>query len=181
MIHKRHRSVAEEVVRNLHDSRADCVNLWAVASDAHHLDEVRAPRAVLEVFVSSLFLRHAPSGCCCCVASSLSFRFCRCGRPFDSRGHHRAVCAQAGVLGRRGCLVCCSVCPFSFDLTCCGLHFFLLLRKKSVRCMGGLFGSRKVGQSTKIGQSRFGQSRSSPPLVKDGFFFRRAGSVMRTK
>ena len=28
--------------------------------------------------------------------------FCRCGRPLDSRGHHRAACAQAGVLGRRG-------------------------------------------------------------------------------
>ena len=29
-------------------------------------------------------------------------RFCRCGRPLDSRGHHRAACARAGVLGRRG-------------------------------------------------------------------------------
>ena len=28
--------------------------------------------------------------------------FCQCGRPLDSRGHHRAVCAQVGVLGRRG-------------------------------------------------------------------------------
>ena len=36
MIHKRHRSVAEEVVRNLHNPRADCVNLWAAASAAHH-------------------------------------------------------------------------------------------------------------------------------------------------
>ena len=41
MIYKRHRSVAEEVVRNLHNPRADCVNLWAVASAAHHLDGVR--------------------------------------------------------------------------------------------------------------------------------------------
>ena len=32
----------------------------------------------------------------------LSARFCRCGRPLDSRGHHRAACARAGVLGRRG-------------------------------------------------------------------------------
>ena len=31
----------------------------------------------------------------------LSARFCRCGRPLDFRGHHRAVCARAGVLGRR--------------------------------------------------------------------------------
>ena len=31
-----------------------------------------------------------------------SSRFCRCGRPLDSSGHHRAACAQAGVLGRRG-------------------------------------------------------------------------------
>ena len=27
---------------------------------------------------------------------------CRCGRPLDSRGHHRAACLLAGVLGRRG-------------------------------------------------------------------------------
>ena len=26
---------------------------------------------------------------------------CRCGRPFDSRGHHRAACPFAGVLRRR--------------------------------------------------------------------------------
>ena len=32
----------------------------------------------------------------------LSKRSCRCGRPLDSRGHHRAACARAGVLGRRG-------------------------------------------------------------------------------
>ena len=29
-------------------------------------------------------------------------RFCRCGRLLDVLGHHRAACAQAGVLGRRG-------------------------------------------------------------------------------
>ena len=33
---------------------------------------------------------------------SPSSRFCRCGRPLDLCGHHRAACAQAGVLGRRG-------------------------------------------------------------------------------
>ena len=33
---------------------------------------------------------------------SPSSRFCRCGRPLDPCGHHRAACAQAGVLGRRG-------------------------------------------------------------------------------
>ena len=32
----------------------------------------------------------------------LSERSCRCGRPLDSSGHHRAACAQAGALGRRG-------------------------------------------------------------------------------
>ena len=32
----------------------------------------------------------------------LSERSCRCGRPLDSSGHHRAACAQAGVLERRG-------------------------------------------------------------------------------
>ena len=31
-----------------------------------------------------------------------SSRFCRCGRLLDVLGHHRAACAQAGVLGRRG-------------------------------------------------------------------------------
>ena len=29
-------------------------------------------------------------------------RDCRCGRPLDSRGHHRAFCARAVILGRRG-------------------------------------------------------------------------------
>ena len=29
-------------------------------------------------------------------------RSCRCGRPLDVLGHHRAACANAGVLGRRG-------------------------------------------------------------------------------
>ena len=32
----------------------------------------------------------------------LSLHTCRCGRPIDSFGHHRAACARAGVLGRRG-------------------------------------------------------------------------------
>ena len=32
----------------------------------------------------------------------LSNRTCRCGRPFDAFGHHRAACARCGVLGRRG-------------------------------------------------------------------------------
>ena len=32
----------------------------------------------------------------------LSGRSCRCGQPLDSSGHHRAACARAGVLGRRG-------------------------------------------------------------------------------
>ena len=32
----------------------------------------------------------------------LSSRRCRCGRLLDSYGHHRASCATAGVLGRRG-------------------------------------------------------------------------------
>ena len=31
-----------------------------------------------------------------------SSRNCRCGLPLDLRGHHRAGCAQVGVLGRRG-------------------------------------------------------------------------------
>ena len=31
-----------------------------------------------------------------------SSRFCRCGRPIDALGHHRAACARTGVLGRRG-------------------------------------------------------------------------------
>ena len=29
-------------------------------------------------------------------------RTCRCGRPLDVLGHHRASCATVGVLGRRG-------------------------------------------------------------------------------
>ena len=33
---------------------------------------------------------------------SLAPRLCRCGRPLDPCGHHRAACAVSGVLGRRG-------------------------------------------------------------------------------
>ena len=32
----------------------------------------------------------------------LQARSCRCGRPLDVLGHHRAACANAGVLGPRG-------------------------------------------------------------------------------
>ena len=32
----------------------------------------------------------------------LTSRTCRCGRSLDPSGHHRAPCARAGVLGRRG-------------------------------------------------------------------------------
>ena len=32
----------------------------------------------------------------------LTVRSCRCGRPLDIYGHHRAACARVGVLGRRG-------------------------------------------------------------------------------
>ena len=32
----------------------------------------------------------------------LSTHSCRCGRLLDARGHHRAACGRAGVLGRRG-------------------------------------------------------------------------------
>ena len=35
-------------------------------------------------------------------ALPLSVLNCRCGRPLDFCGHHRAACARAGVLGRRG-------------------------------------------------------------------------------
>ena len=38
----------------------------------------------------------------------LSSRSCRCGRLLDSLGHHRAGCAEAGVLGRRGFALECS-------------------------------------------------------------------------
>ena len=36
------------------------------------------------------------------LALPLSARQCRCGRPLDIVGHHRAGCARAGFLGRRG-------------------------------------------------------------------------------
>ena len=43
----------------------------------------------------------------CVVATSqfplpLSLHTCRCGRQIDKFGHHRALCAQAGVLGEEG-------------------------------------------------------------------------------
>ena len=47
------------------------------------------------LFVSGLF-RHLR------LPLPLTGRNCRCGQPLDSSGHHRAACARAGVLGRRG-------------------------------------------------------------------------------
>ena len=32
----------------------------------------------------------------------MTVRNCRCGLPVDLRGHHRAACARAGVLEKRG-------------------------------------------------------------------------------
>ena len=32
----------------------------------------------------------------------LTVRSCQCGLPLDEFGHHRAACAQAGVLSKRG-------------------------------------------------------------------------------
>ena len=42
------------------------------------------------------------SSAVCGSLSPSSSRACRCGRPLDPSGHHRAACAVAGVLGRRG-------------------------------------------------------------------------------
>ena len=45
------------------------------------------------------------SGCCSSDVWQplpMSSFTCRCGRPLNSRGHHRAACPLAGVLGRRG-------------------------------------------------------------------------------
>ena len=36
------------------------------------------------------------------LPSPWTVRTCRCGRPLDACGHHRAACARAGLLGRRG-------------------------------------------------------------------------------
>ena len=36
------------------------------------------------------------------LALPLSSRTCRCGRPLDVLGYHRAACSRAGVLGSRG-------------------------------------------------------------------------------
>ena len=36
------------------------------------------------------------------LAFPFSSRTCRCGRPLDVLGHHRAACSRAGVLGSRG-------------------------------------------------------------------------------
>ena len=42
------------------------------------------------------------SSCVDALPLPLSMRACRCGRQLDKFGDHRAACAVAGVLGRRG-------------------------------------------------------------------------------
>ena len=57
---------------------------------------VQSPCADRAPVVPSVLLRRLR------LPLSLARRFCRCGRLLDSFGHHRASCARAGVLGRRG-------------------------------------------------------------------------------
>ena len=57
-------------------------------------------------------LAHDPPASSCCgrvllqrrlaLPLPLTLRSCRCGRPLDAFGHHRAACSKSGVLGRRG-------------------------------------------------------------------------------
>ena len=59
---------------------------WNKASERPpNIDDPRLPGLMLNLSVSPL-----------------SRRTCRCGRQLDKFGHHRAACAVAGVLGRRG-------------------------------------------------------------------------------
>ena len=58
------------------------------SSPLTRIDTPLLPRVLL---LRRLHLPLSPSAC-----------FCRCGRPLDRCGHHRAACAQTGVLGRRG-------------------------------------------------------------------------------
>ena len=53
---------------------------------------------------TALSYSHCSALCCCDVSGSHCLFRCTllCGRQIDKFGHHRASCARAGVLGRRG-------------------------------------------------------------------------------
>ena len=51
---------------------------------------------------SSPFSRFPPQLFRVLLLRHLSSRTCRCGRPLDGLGHHRAACSRAGVLASRG-------------------------------------------------------------------------------
>ena len=64
-------------------------------ASAHFVPTIRMTRFEAQPFRVLLCRRfHLPL--------PLSSRTCRCGRQLDSFGHHRAACAEAGVLGKRG-------------------------------------------------------------------------------
>ena len=58
--------------------------------------------AVLSAPPSSFPTRIPPHLFRVLLLADSAFRTCRCGRQLDSFGHHRAACAQSGLLARRG-------------------------------------------------------------------------------
>ena len=63
----------------------------------NHFALVAAPAVRLSFVQGAPAASSSPSS-----PHSLSSRACRCDRPLDCLGHHRASCSRAGVLGRRG-------------------------------------------------------------------------------
>ena len=64
----------------------------AVLSVAQTSRETTLPPHLFRVILFRRLLQTLP----------LCARWCRCGRLLDSHGHHRAACAHAGMLSRRG-------------------------------------------------------------------------------
>ena len=76
-------------------------NLTKVKSKKEVIDEARTSGATIH-FASLMDICHLLLLRRLRLPLPLIVRSCRCGQPLDSCGHHRAACAQAGVLGRRG-------------------------------------------------------------------------------
>ena len=81
-------SASERVLIRSQSGPGAGVSLSATPSNSHNRIESHLFRVLLQ---RRLRLRLP-----------LSSRFCRCGRPFDAFGHHRAACSRTGELGRRG-------------------------------------------------------------------------------
>ena len=74
----------------------------------------------------------------------LSHRTCRCGLQLDVFGHHRAACLEAGVLGKRACLLECAAAPVCREAAARVSLSNMFVRHMDVAIFNALDGRRRL-------------------------------------